>query len=109
MRIYYEVVRSNDLSEMNLWKVTVPVGLSFFPKEQGYSPRASDFHFCAKAQFEIYFRYLRAESNIVFESEHDAGGHFAAYEKPEAITDDLRRMFGKGGPAAGVVAGHDGF
>jgi hypothetical protein len=52
---------------------------------------------------------LRAESNVVFESEHDAGGHFAAYEKPEALTDDLRRMFGKGGPAAGVVLGHDGF
>jgi len=45
----------------------------------------------------------------VFESEHAAGGHFAAYEKPEALADDLRRMFGKGGPAAGVVPEHDGF
>ena len=45
----------------------------------------------------------------MFESEHDAGGHFAAYEKPEALADDLRRMFGKGGPAASVVPGKDGF
>ena len=45
----------------------------------------------------------------MFESEHDAGGHFAAYEKLEALADDLRRMFGKGGPAADVVPGHDGF
>jgi hypothetical protein len=54
-------------------------------------------------------RFLRAESNVVFESEHDVGGHFAAYEQPEALVDDLRRMFGKGGPAAGVVPRHDGF
>jgi hypothetical protein len=62
-----------------------------------------------KFNLKRFLRYLRAESNVVFESEHDAGGHFAAYENPEALADDLRRMFGKGGPAAGVVAGHDGF
>jgi hypothetical protein len=45
----------------------------------------------------------------VFESEYDAGGHFAGYENPEALTDDLRRMFGKGSPAVGVVLGRDGF
>jgi hypothetical protein len=56
-----------------------------------------------------FCRFLHAGSNVVFESEHDAGGHFAAYEKPEALADDLRRMFGKGGPAAGVVPGHSGF
>jgi len=54
-------------------------------------------------------RFVRAESNVVFESEHDVGGHFAVYEQPEALVDDLRRMFGKGGPAAGVVPSHDGF
>jgi hypothetical protein len=62
-----------------------------------------------KVQFEMSCRFLRAGSNVVFESEHAAGGHFAAYEKPEALADDLRRMFGKGGPVAGVVPGHDGF
>ena len=45
----------------------------------------------------------------MFESEHDSGGHFAAYEKPEALVNDLRKMFGKGGPAAGVVPKHNGF
>ena len=45
----------------------------------------------------------------MFESEHDSGGHFAAYEKPEFLVDDLRKMFGKGGPAADVVPGHYGF
>ena len=44
---------------------------------------------------------LRAKANIVFESEHEVGGHFAAYEQPEALVDDLRKMFDKSGPAAG--------
>ena len=52
---------------------------------------------------------LRAQGNIVFESEHEAGGHFAAYEQPETLVNDLRKMFGKSGPAAGVVVGHTGY
>jgi hypothetical protein len=45
----------------------------------------------------------------VFESEHDSGGHFAAYEEPEALVDDLRKMFGKSGPAASIVPGCPGY
>ena len=115
VRIYYEVVRSSDVLNWRLWQVTVPVGISFFPKELGHSPRALVFRFRALPDlFELIFdlkclcRFLRAESNVVFESEHDVGGHFAAYEQPEALVDDLRRMFGKEGPAAGVVPKHDG-
>lgn len=67
------------------------------------------FFWWIKAKLETSYRFLRAESNVVFESEHSAGGHFAAYERPDALVDDLRRMFGKGGPAAGVVPEHDGF
>jgi len=91
VRIYREI----NFMEALGGQVTVPVGISYFPKELGQSPRA----------------FIRAGSNVVFESEHGSGGHFAAYEKPEAIANDLRRMFGKGGPAAGVVvpaAGHNG-
>ena len=43
---------------------------------------------------------LRAQGKIVFESEHELGGHFAAYEQPEALVGDLRKMFGKSGPVA---------
>ena len=50
-----------------------------------------------------------SECTSFFESEHASGGHFAAYKKPEALVDDLRRIFGKGGPASNVVPGHDGF
>lgn len=54
-------------------------------------------------------RWLHASARIVFESEHNAGGHFAAYENPDALVDDLRKMFGKSGPAAGVVPGCTGY
>ncbi|KAH8983085.1 alpha/beta-hydrolase [Lactarius hatsudake] len=53
--------------------------------------------------------WLRAQGKIVFESEHEVGGHFAAYEQPEAFVTDLRKMFGKSGPAAGVVPGYTGY
>ncbi|KAH9037751.1 alpha/beta-hydrolase [Lactarius hengduanensis] len=53
--------------------------------------------------------WLRAQGKIVFESEHEVGGHFAAYEQPEALVMDLRKMFGKSGPAAGVVPGYTGY
>ena len=46
---------------------------------------------------------------LVFESEHDNGGHFAAYEKPEELAGDLRNMFKKGGGAFGVVKGKTGY
>ena len=45
----------------------------------------------------------------MFESEHDKGGHFAAFEGPEKLVGDLRKMYGKGGPAYGVVPGKDGY
>lgn len=48
--------------------------------------------------------------NAVFEAEHnDTGGHFAAYEQPKQLVADLQQMFGKGGPAYGVVSGQDGY
>ncbi|KAI9435116.1 alpha/beta-hydrolase [Lactarius indigo] len=89
IRIYYEV--RNAI--VGFPKSTVPVGLSFFSKELARFPKP----------------LLRSKGNIVFESEHEAGGHFAAYEQPEALADDLRKMFGKSGPAAGVVSGCDGY
>ncbi|KAH9018204.1 Alpha/Beta hydrolase protein [Lactarius deliciosus] len=89
VRIYYEI---GD-AVFGFPGTTVPVGLSFFPKELVRFPKP----------------LLRSKGNIVFESDHEAGGHFASYEKPEALVGDLRKMFGKSGPAAGVVPGCDGY
>jgi hypothetical protein len=46
---------------------------------------------------------------MYFQSEHNRGGHFAAWEMPGAIAGDLRTMLGRGGPCFGVVAGKDGY
>ena len=45
----------------------------------------------------------------MFQNDHAKGGHFAAYERPEDLVGDLRKMFGKGGPAFGVVPGKNGY
>ncbi|KAH9035726.1 hypothetical protein EDB85DRAFT_839005 [Lactarius pseudohatsudake] len=74
-------------------KTTVPVGLSFFPKDPARS-------------LEVL---LRSKGRVVFESEHKVGGYFSAYEQPGALVGDLRKMFGKSGPTASVVPGCTGY
>ncbi|KAF6755756.1 Alpha/Beta hydrolase protein [Ephemerocybe angulata] len=70
----------------------IPMGYSYFPKELWRVPS----------------KWLQAP-NLVFEAEHPEGGHFAAHEKPDYLVGDLRKMFGKGGPAFGVVPGKTGY
>ena len=52
---------------------------------------------------------MQALGRLVYEREHERGGHFAAHEQPAALVDDLRAMFGRGGPAYGVVEGCSGY
>lgn len=56
----------------------------------------------------IIYRWTRTP-NLVFESEHNHGGHFAAYEQPAELVKDLRRMFGRNGPTYGTVTGKSGY
>lgn len=53
--------------------------------------------------------WVRTLGDVVFEKEYESGGHFAAWERPNAIVQDLREMFGKGGGAFGVVKGATGY
>ncbi|KAI0259793.1 alpha/beta-hydrolase [Gloeopeniophorella convolvens] len=91
LRIYYELQKSNEV--VSLPRPVVPFGISFFPKEINMAPKAA----------------IRGDLNVAFESEHQVGGHFPAYEQPEALASDLRKMFGKNGPVAGVVPGRSGY
>jgi hypothetical protein len=59
--------------------VTVPVGVSVFPDEL-YSPPRS---WAEQAYPELVF----------YNNEHDAGGHFAAWEQPQALCEDVRTTF----------------
>ncbi|KAG6847803.1 hypothetical protein H0H93_005897 [Arthromyces matolae] len=96
IRIYYETfggtrgITIDPFHEVIHTKALV--GYSHFPQEIVQLPR----------------RWTRVP-NLVYEAEHDKGGHFAAYEQCEALADDLRKMFGKGGGAFGVVNGKHGY
>ncbi|KAG6849688.1 hypothetical protein H0H93_006306 [Arthromyces matolae] len=94
LRIYYEATKAAGGADLRSVVVhtTIPLGHSYFPKE-----------------LAIYPRSWTHRPNLVFEAEHDKGGHFAAHEQPRALADDLRKMFGKGGPAFGVVKDKNGY
>lgn len=95
VRIYYEAMHSQWIARERLsgWIPNVKLGLAYFPREISVAPR-------------IWGRTL---GPVVLESEYDRGGHFAAWERPDAIADDLKKMFGKKGGAYGVIKGKDGY
>ncbi|KAF9474184.1 alpha/beta-hydrolase [Pholiota conissans] len=93
LRIYYEMAKYIGKPFSTATNpVEIPTGHSYFPQEIMGFPR----------------RWFKSP-HLVFESEHESGGHFASTEKPDALVGDLRRMFGKGGPAFGVVPGKSGY
>ena len=53
--------------------------------------------------------WLPTVGKLVFAAKHDSGGHFAAHEKSVELVNDLRGMFGRKGPAHGIVNGKDGY
>lgn len=53
--------------------------------------------------------YQFSSGEVMPESTHDKGGHFAAWERPDAIAKDLQDMFGKKGRCYKIVAGRSGF
>lgn len=76
-RLYWESFGSFAPQE-----VTLPVGASAFPKEILPTPRKWA---------------ERTYTNLVHWGDMDKGGHFAAWEQPEAFVRELRTAFGKMG------------
>jgi pimeloyl-ACP methyl ester carboxylesterase len=72
-RLYWESFNSPSFDP-----VTVPTGCSIFPKE---------IFQCSRRWAEKKF------TNLVHWNELDAGGHFAAFEKPEVYVDEVRTCF----------------
>ncbi|KAI9817380.1 MAG: hypothetical protein M1832_004687 [Thelocarpon impressellum] len=95
LRIYYESRHTDPalLTDVGGYVPRVPLGLSYFPKDIYSVPKS----------------WGRVRGPVVFEAEHETGGHFAAWEKPQQLVEDLRAMFGRGGGAFGVVKGKDGY
>ena len=95
VRIYYEATHSDSFPRARLsdWVPGVKLGLAHFPRELTPVPKV----------------WGRTMGPVVFESEYGQGGHFAAWERPDAIADDLRKMFGKGSGAYGLIKGKEGY
>jgi microsomal epoxide hydrolase len=58
-------------------RVEVPTGCAIFPKDVGYSPR----------------KYGEMRYNIVRWTEMPRGGHYAAWEQPDLMVNDIRDLF----------------
>jgi pimeloyl-ACP methyl ester carboxylesterase len=87
-RIYYETrLQEAALSSGYDYFAKVPLGLSYFPRDLVVPPST----------------WGRTLGPVVFERRHEDGGHFAAYERPEKLAEDLRTMFGKRGGAEAAV------
>lgn len=94
-RIYYERYHdANNLhARLNEYIPDVKLGVARFPKELILLPRL----------------WNRTLGPLVYESESGKGGHFAAWERPDVIVNDLREMFGKSGAAYAVIKGKTGY
>ncbi|WP_200216332.1 epoxide hydrolase family protein [Micromonospora coerulea] len=73
-RLYWE----NKLPFFAAKGVTIPVGVSIFPDEIYRAPRSWT---------------ERAYPNLVHYNRHDRGGHFAAWEQPQLLSEDIRATF----------------
>lgn len=87
VRIYYENMNAGVHAAAGGYVPHVPLGLSYFPRDVVVPPST----------------WGHTLGPVVFEKRHEDGGHFAAYERPEKLVEDLRTMFGKGGGAAHVA------
>ncbi|KAH8077246.1 alpha/beta-hydrolase [Cristinia sonorae] len=73
-KIYYEGYHNPSVSRPS--RSTTPFGISYFPNELFYTPKL----------------WMRTVGNVVFESEHDSGGHFAAHERPDQLANDIKGL-----------------
>jgi pimeloyl-ACP methyl ester carboxylesterase len=74
-RLYREGFAKTDLGPKN---ITIPVALSVFPDEVVPAPRSWA---------------ERAYPNLVHYNQLDRGGHFAAWEQPKLLVDEMRAGF----------------
>lgn len=79
-RLYWERVRelSGQFGFFNVKGVSIPVAVSAFPDELYQTPRSWA---------------ERAYPKLIYYKKHDKGGHFAAWEQPGLLSEDVRAGF----------------
>ena len=97
VRIYYEAFHAGmfekSYKELISYVPRVKLGIAHLPREISIIP-------CS---------WAAGLGPVVRQKEHPRGGHFAAWEVPDSIVQDLRAMFSKNGPCYGIVLGQDGY
>jgi hypothetical protein len=73
-RLYWE----NKLGFFDIKGVTIPVGVSAFPREIYTAPQSWS---------------EKAYPKLVYYKKHDIGCHFAAWEQPKLFSEDVRASF----------------
>lgn len=83
IRLYYDIVNpvgsgglDGKMESFLKYNGRVPLGLSYFPRDVIVLPSS----------------WGRTLGPVVFEKRHVEGGHFAAYEKPELLVEDVRKL-----------------
>lgn len=71
----------------------VPLGVARFGRDLILLPKA----------------WNRTLGPLVLESEYERGGHFAAWERADAVVGDLKRMSGREGKVFACVGGRNGY
>lgn len=97
-RIYYETMHEGPKNGLPFEKLLgyvphVKLGIAHLPREISIVPSS----------------WAAVLGDVVLESEHASGGHFAAWEVPHVIVEDLRAMFRRDGPCYRAVADGDGY
>ncbi|MCJ1389521.1 hypothetical protein MMC18_002378 [Xylographa bjoerkii] len=93
-RVYYEMEHRQPAAFVAAQAYTdVPLGIARFSKDLILLPKL----------------WNHTMGPIVFESEYEIGGHFAAWERPDAVVHDLRTMFKEGGGAYNCITSRSGY
>ena len=97
-RIYYETFHTEPTTGVSYAKLMsyipkVKLGLVHLPREISVVPDT----------------WAATLGPVVRQSQNSSGGHFAAWEVPEVIAEDLWAMYGREGPCFRIVPGRSGY
>jgi pimeloyl-ACP methyl ester carboxylesterase len=77
-RLYWEGLQFNGNDFFGVKGVKVPIAVSVFPEELYEAPRSWA---------------EKAYPKMIYYKKHDKGGHFAAWEQPKLLVEDIREGF----------------
>jgi hypothetical protein len=87
----------STLGNPKYYNGSVPLGVSIFPKELAVLPERSVpvllLRHARSDQKIVPISWHHTLGPIVYSARHKSGGHFAAYERPKELVEDIRNTF----------------